>query len=145
MYDTPHRLSGWLVFLMYKRIDIVISCTLWNPLTTEVRSPIIYYVPVLGFWLEPLTNDYKVVYFHCDCWHKYTTLFYYCSRGLWRILKPKESLSFYTDVKNTFGTAYLNGSYYWMLRGATIVITRFFHSNLEVRCLKRSKVQIETL
>ncbi|KAH0684094.1 putative F-box protein At3g16210 [Solanum tuberosum] len=112
------------LFLMYKTIDTVISCALWNPATREVRSlhlplpaPIIYDVPVLGFGLDPLTNDYKVVYFHCDCWHKYTTSIYSCSRGSWRIFKPKESLPFYTDVKNTFGTAYLNGAYYWLLRG----------------------------
>ncbi|KAG5577200.1 hypothetical protein H5410_057334 [Solanum commersonii] len=35
----------------------------------------------------------------------------------WRILKPKESFPFYTDVRNIFGTAYLNGTYYWLLRG----------------------------
>ncbi|KAH0680559.1 hypothetical protein KY290_022747 [Solanum tuberosum] len=82
------------LFLMYKTIDTVISCALWNPATREVRSlhlplpaPIIYDVPVLGFG------------------------------GSWRIFKPKESLPFYTDVKNTFGTAYLNGAYYWLLRG----------------------------
>ena len=140
------------LFLMYKTIDTVISCALWNPATREVRSlqiplpaPIIFDAPLLGFGLDPVTNDYKIVYSHCGYWRKYTAAVYSCSRDSWRVLKPKESFPFYTNVTNTFGTAYLNGSYYWMLRGATIVITRFFHSNLEVRCLKRSKVQIETL
>ncbi|KAG5577208.1 hypothetical protein H5410_057342 [Solanum commersonii] len=52
------------LFLMYGTIDGTISCTLWNPATREVRplllplpAPIIHDAPVLGFGLDPLTND----------------------------------------------------------------------------------------
>ncbi|KAH0712582.1 hypothetical protein KY289_008541 [Solanum tuberosum] len=107
------------LFLMYGTIDGGISCTLWNPAIREVRplllplpAPIIHDAPVLGFGLDPLTNDYKVIYFHCYLWHEYATSIYSCSKDSWRILKPKKLLPFYTDVRNTFGTAYLNGTYY---------------------------------
>ncbi|XP_015073220.1 F-box/kelch-repeat protein At3g06240-like [Solanum pennellii] len=112
------------LFLMYRTIDTMISCALWNPATREVRSlqiplpaPIIFDAPMLGFGLDPVTNDYKIVYSHCGYWRKYTASVYSCSRGSWRIFEPKEPLPFYTDVKHSFGTAYLNGSYYWLLRG----------------------------
>ena len=112
------------LFLMYGTIDGTISCTLWNPATREVRTlllplpkPIIHVAPVLGFEFDPLTNDYKVVYFRCSLYHECEAAVYSCSRDSWRILKPKESFPFYTNVKNTFGTAYLNGTYNWLLRG----------------------------
>uniref|UniRef100_M1E0W2 Class S F-box protein n=1 Tax=Solanum tuberosum TaxID=4113 RepID=M1E0W2_SOLTU len=37
----------------------------------------------------------------------------------WRIFKPKKPLPLFIDVKHTFGTAYLNGAYYWLLNGGS--------------------------
>ncbi|KAG5577231.1 hypothetical protein H5410_057365 [Solanum commersonii] len=44
---------------------------------------------------------------------------YSCSRDSWRIFKPKKPLPLFIDVKHTFGTAYLNGAYYWLLNGGS--------------------------
>lgn len=110
------------LFFMIEVIDREVSCVLWNPATREVRPlhlPIpaatIHDAPVFGFRLDPLTNDYKVVYFHHNHLSEYYAAIYSCSRDSWRIFKPK--IPFFTDVNHTFGTAYLNGAYYWLLTG----------------------------
>ena len=139
------------LFLMYGTIDGTISCTLWNQATREVTplllpllEPIIHVAPVKGFGFDPLTNDYKVVYFRCSLYHECEAAVYSCSRDSWRILKPKESFPFYTNVTNTFGTAYLNGTYNWLLRGGYHCDYTILLLTLGVRCLKRLKGQITT-
>ncbi|WMV49207.1 hypothetical protein MTR67_042592 [Solanum verrucosum] len=86
-----------------------------KPLHLPIPVATIHDSPVFGFGLDPLTYDYKVVYFHMNnlCEH-YASVYSY-SRDLWRIFKPK--IPYFTDVKHTFGTAYLNETYYWLLTG----------------------------
>ncbi|KAH0719963.1 hypothetical protein KY290_004878 [Solanum tuberosum] len=110
------------LFFMVGEIDREVSCALWNPATREVKPlhlPIpvatIHDSPVFGFGLDPLTYDYKVVYFHMNNLCEHYASVYSCSRDLWRIFKPK--IPYFTDVKHAFGTAYLNGTYYWLLIG----------------------------
>ncbi|WMV27611.1 hypothetical protein MTR67_020996 [Solanum verrucosum] len=104
------------LFLMFGVIDHVHSCALWNPATREVRllhlpPPMINDRPVFGLGLDLLTNDYKVVCYLCEN----LAAVYSCSRDSWRIFKHR--IPFFTGVKQTFGTAYSNGVYYWLLRG----------------------------
>ncbi|XP_015161934.1 F-box/kelch-repeat protein At3g06240-like [Solanum tuberosum] len=104
------------LFLMFGVIDHVHSCALWNPATREVRllhlpPPMINDRPVFGLGVDLLTNDYKVVCYLCEN----SAAVYSCSRDSWRIFKHR--IPFFTGVKQTFGTAYSNGVYYWLLRG----------------------------
>uniref|UniRef100_A0A1S4C5H6 F-box protein At3g10430 n=1 Tax=Nicotiana tabacum TaxID=4097 RepID=A0A1S4C5H6_TOBAC len=104
----------------------------WNPATGEVRP-----LPVanfelqpsfrqidrqFGFGLDPMTNDYKVVLFR-SFWddiknhtipRQYATV-YSCSRDSWRILEPANLI--HEFCVEAVGTAYLNGTYYWLLCG----------------------------
>ncbi|XP_025883690.1 putative F-box protein At3g20705 [Solanum lycopersicum] len=110
------------LFFMVGEIDREVSCSLWNPATRELRPihlpiPIatIHDAPVFEFGLDTLTYDYKVVYFHINNLCEHYASAYSCSRDFWRIFKPK--IPYFTDVKHTFGTSYLNGGYYWLLTG----------------------------
>ncbi|XP_025883623.1 putative F-box protein At3g20705 [Solanum lycopersicum] len=110
------------LFFMVGEIDREVSCSLWNPATRElrpIRLPIpvatIHDAPVFGFGLDTLTYDYKVVYFHINNLCEHYASVYSCSRNFWRIFKP--NIPYFTDVKHTFGTSYLNGGYYWLLTG----------------------------
>lgn len=127
------------LFLMYRENSIVILCALWNPATREVRplhlplthlEPIVHDAHVFRFGLDLLTNDYKVIYFRHNQWSEYAAAVYSCSKDSWRIFKPNEPLPFYTKLRNIFGTAYLNGAYYWLQKGShhcyyTIVLFNF--------------------
>ncbi|KAG5577198.1 hypothetical protein H5410_057332 [Solanum commersonii] len=46
------------LFFMIRVIDYVVSCALWNPTTREVRPS-----PVFVLGLNPLTNEYKMIFF----------------------------------------------------------------------------------
>ncbi|XP_049375541.1 F-box protein CPR1-like [Solanum verrucosum] len=126
--DIPQTIKGMTyllgsmddLFFMTGVIDHMRSCALWNPITRELRPlhlppPIINHYPVFGLGLDPLTNDYKVVFYL----RKNAATIYSCSRDSWRIFKPKKPLPLFIDVKHTFGTAYLNGAYYWLLNGGS--------------------------
>ncbi|KAK6776193.1 hypothetical protein RDI58_027194 [Solanum bulbocastanum] len=124
--DNPQTIKGMTyllgsvdgLFFMTGVIDHVHLCALWNSATREVRPlhlppPIINHYPVFGLGLDPLTNDYKVVCYLSEN----AAAVYSCSRHSWKIFKPKKPLPFFIDVKHTFGIAYLNGAYYWLLNG----------------------------
>ncbi|KAK4722935.1 hypothetical protein R3W88_013168 [Solanum pinnatisectum] len=106
------------LFLMEGEINSATCCALWNPATREVRSlhvpsPITYYSPNFGLGIDPLTNDYKVVYFL-----PYEAAVYSCRRDSWRVFKIEDfdkPPPFDKEMCRTYGTAYLNGNYYWLL------------------------------
>nr|XP_009799210.1 PREDICTED: F-box protein At3g07870-like [Nicotiana sylvestris] len=122
------------LFLLEREIDdsiYNISLSLWNPATREVRPlpAANFQLPPFftqmssnfGFRLDPITNDYKVVWFRSfwddDRNHntpEYAAI-YSCSRDYLRVLEPANLVhEFSADV---VGTAYLNGTYYWLLCG----------------------------
>ncbi|KAH0684099.1 hypothetical protein KY285_021585 [Solanum tuberosum] len=124
-------LKGYVdgLFLMYGQINSATSCALWNPATREVRylpSPIIEYSPSFGLGVNPLTNDYKVVYFL-----DYEAAVYSCRRDSWRVFKIEDfdkPPPFDKEVRRTYGNAYLNGNYYWLLlenKISTILLFNF--------------------
>ncbi|KAK6792902.1 hypothetical protein RDI58_011983 [Solanum bulbocastanum] len=107
------------LFLMEGFINSATCCALWNPATREVRSlhlpsPINkYYSPDFGLGIDPLTNEYKVVYFL-----RYEAAVYSCRRDSWRVFKIEDfdkPPPFDKEMCRTYGTAYLNGNYYWLL------------------------------
>uniref|UniRef100_A0A1U7Y1M5 F-box/kelch-repeat protein At3g23880-like n=1 Tax=Nicotiana sylvestris TaxID=4096 RepID=A0A1U7Y1M5_NICSY len=125
------------LFLLEREIDgsiFNISLSLWNPATREVRP-----LPAanfelqpsfkqmdrqFGFGLDPMTNDYKVVWFR-SFWddignhnipRQYAAV-YSCSKDSWRILEPTNLI--HEFCVEAFGTAYLNGTYYWLLGGGS--------------------------
>nr|XP_009787764.1 PREDICTED: F-box/kelch-repeat protein At3g23880-like [Nicotiana sylvestris] len=125
------------LFLLEREIDgsiFDISLSLWNPATREVRP-----LPAanfelqpsfkqmdrqFGFGLDPMTNDYKVVWFR-SFWddignhtipRQYAAV-YSCSKDSWRILEPTNLI--HEFCVEAFGTAYLNGTYYWLLGGGS--------------------------
>ncbi|WMV55429.1 hypothetical protein MTR67_048814 [Solanum verrucosum] len=92
--DNPQTIKGMMyllgsmdgLFFMTGVIDHMRSCALSNPATREMRPlhlppPIINRYPVFGLGLDPLTNDYKVVY----CFRENAAAIYSCSRDSWRI------------------------------------------------------------
>ncbi|KAK4722938.1 hypothetical protein R3W88_013171 [Solanum pinnatisectum] len=106
------------LLLMEGEIYSATCCALWNPATREVRSlhvlsPITYYSPNFGLGIDPLTNDYKVVYFL-----HYEATVYSCRRDSWRVFKIEDfdkPPTFDKEVNRTYDSAYLNGNYYWLL------------------------------
>ncbi|KAG5613312.1 hypothetical protein H5410_024593 [Solanum commersonii] len=124
-------LKGYMdgLFLMYGQINSATSCALWNRATREVRylpSPIIEYSPNFGLGVDPLTNDYKVVYFL-----DYEAAVYSCRRDSWRVFKIEDfdkPPPFDKEVRRTYGNDYLNGNYYWLLlenKISTILLFNF--------------------
>ncbi|XP_070040434.1 F-box/kelch-repeat protein At3g06240-like [Nicotiana tomentosiformis] len=125
------------LFLLEREIDgsiFNISLSLWNLATREVRPlPAANFELQLsftqmdrqfGFGLDPMTNDYKVVWFW-SFWddiinhiipRQYATV-YSCSRDSWRILEPTNII--HEFCVEAFGTAYFNGTYYWLLCGGS--------------------------
>ncbi|XP_016466440.1 putative F-box protein At3g10430 [Nicotiana tabacum] len=126
------------LFLLERVIDgsiFNISLAMWNPATREVRplpSPEFKLQPSFrqrgcnfGFGLDPTTDDYKVVWFR-SFWDNirnrrvpqaYAAV-YSCSRDSWRILQPENhDIFIYKYCIEALGTAYLNGAYYWLLKG----------------------------
>ncbi|XVF83902.1 hypothetical protein PTKIN_Ptkin16aG0531300 [Pterospermum kingtungense] len=106
--------------------------TLWNPATRELRNlpecnqsfppkTYIFVVPPLGFGLDPLSNDYKVIYLR-----NYTDLdakinrrhyaIYKLSTDSWRVLKEEEEVPFSVDlvIRPSMSNACVNGVYYWL-------------------------------
>ncbi|XP_015161884.1 F-box protein CPR30-like isoform X2 [Solanum tuberosum] len=130
-------LKGYVdgLFLMYGQINSATSCALWNPATREVRSlhlpsPIIDYSPNFGLGIDPLTNDYKVVYFL-----HYKAAVYSCRRDSWRVFKIEDfdkPPPFDKEVRRTYGTAYLNGNYYWLLINNNISTILLFNFGREM-------------
>ncbi|XP_015168995.1 F-box protein At3g08750-like [Solanum tuberosum] len=114
------------VFFIERQIDNAILCTLWNPANREVRhlpAATIDFIPYnkhyrhLVFGLEPMTKDYKVLYY--DPLKEYAAVYSGC-RDSWRIFK--HNLDVDVDENNIFEinslktTDYLNGYYYWLVR-----------------------------
>nr|XP_009592884.1 putative F-box protein At3g10430 [Nicotiana tomentosiformis] len=121
------------LFLLEQEIDGSIfntSSSLWNLATREVRplpasnfdlQPFFTQMDrQFGFGLDPMTNDYKVVWFRSFWDHirnhtiprQYAAV-YSCSRDSWRILEPANLI--HDFCAEAIGTAYLNGTYYWLL------------------------------
>ncbi|XP_015161315.1 F-box/kelch-repeat protein At3g23880-like [Solanum tuberosum] len=115
------------VFFLERQIGNDILCALWNPANREVRhlpaAAISFESFAVGrhlvFGLEPMTKDYKVLYYNQI--EEYAAI-YSCSRDSWKIFEHN------TDVhqnsmmckKSFYNTAdYLNGSYYWLLKEKT--------------------------
>ncbi|PHT33757.1 hypothetical protein CQW23_25557 [Capsicum baccatum] len=102
-------------------IDKGVLCSLWNPATTEVRhlpagpiefEPFDVYDGHVGFGLDPMTKDYKVVHHY----PMYEYAVYSCSRDSWKIFKHNINCNRNTDcVGSLYNTTFLNGSYYWLL------------------------------
>ncbi|XP_049391996.1 F-box protein At3g08750-like [Solanum stenotomum] len=128
------------LFLMYGQINSAISCALWNPATREVRSlhfpspimdsPIFEYSPNFGLGIDLLTNDYKAVYFL-----DYEAAVYSCRRDSWRVFKIEDfdkPPPFDKEVRRTYGTAYLNGNYYWLLINNNISTILLFNFGREM-------------
>ncbi|XP_060216425.1 F-box/kelch-repeat protein At3g23880-like [Lycium barbarum] len=109
------------IYLLERISDEKISYALWNPAIREVRplpEPKIQFSTregCFGCGLDPSTNDYKVVYFIKN---RYAAV-YSCSRDSCRIFEFTFKI-FHSSknciVKFIFGTAYLNGAYYWLIR-----------------------------
>ncbi|XP_049364787.1 F-box/kelch-repeat protein At3g23880-like [Solanum verrucosum] len=114
------------VFFIERQIDNAILCTLWNPANREVRhlpAATIDFIPYdkhyrdIVFGLEPMTKDYKVLYY--NALEEYAAI-YSCSRDSWKIFK--HNLDVDIEGNNIFerdilkSTDYLNGYYYWLVR-----------------------------
>ncbi|XVF83904.1 hypothetical protein PTKIN_Ptkin16aG0531500 [Pterospermum kingtungense] len=105
--------------------------TLWNPATREFRNlpecnqrfppeTYTYLTPTLGFGLDPLSNDYKVI-----CIREYTDFdadivgrhyaIYKMSKDSWRVLKEEE-VPFSPDlaIRGNTSNASVSGVYYWL-------------------------------
>ncbi|KAK4722933.1 hypothetical protein R3W88_013166 [Solanum pinnatisectum] len=123
------------LFLMEGQINSATCCALWNPATREVRylhlpTPIIDYSPDFGLGIDPLTNDYKVVYFL-----HYEAAVYSCRRDSWRVFKIEDfdkPPPFDKEMCRTYGSAYLNGNYYWLLTKNNINTTLLFNFGREM-------------
>ncbi|XVF46359.1 hypothetical protein PTKIN_Ptkin03bG0020700 [Pterospermum kingtungense] len=104
---------------------------LWNPATREFKilpecnqnirpNESTYFVGTLGFGLDPLSNDYKVVYIQkyldsqTDIEEPAHYAIYSMSSGSWREFKD-EDVEFLRDyeVCGNNNNACLNGVYYW--------------------------------
>ncbi|KAG5603797.1 hypothetical protein H5410_025289 [Solanum commersonii] len=114
------------LFFLEREINNDILCALWNRATREVRDlPITVEIKFesffsfnrfFGFGLDPLTNDYKVVYYN---YKNDNAAVYSCSRDSWRIFKHENVYdNRNVECVDTFcgSTTYLNGSYYRMLK-----------------------------
>ncbi|XP_059310724.1 uncharacterized protein LOC132062097 [Lycium ferocissimum] len=120
--NTEYDIRGW-------------CCGLWNPATrvlTTLPAAHFQLQPFFdeiggfsGFGLDPVTSNYKVVWVRQfwdenrdDMFHRAYAAVYSCSTDSWRILKHKHHKSTCAySYRDADSTAYLNGTYYWMLRG----------------------------
>ncbi|XP_060199661.1 putative F-box protein At3g10430 [Lycium barbarum] len=150
--NIPQRFRGMatllgsvdgLFYLECQFDDELISCALWNPATREVRPlplppPEISDGSRLGFGLDPLTKDYKVVHFRYSFdYNHVNAAVYSCSRDSWRIFRPKDSYKPHLSNNEclqgrTYGTTYLNGAYYWLLCGMENCSILLFNFGSEV-------------
>ncbi|XP_049405410.1 F-box/kelch-repeat protein At3g23880-like [Solanum stenotomum] len=115
------------VFFIERQIDNAILCTLWNPANREVRHlpattiSFEYFIcdRHLVFGLDPMTKDYKVIYYnHME---EYAAI-YSCSRDSWKIFKHNLDVhqNPSTCVRNFYSSVdYLNGYYYWLIKEVT--------------------------
>ncbi|XVE75328.1 hypothetical protein DITRI_Ditri12bG0085600 [Diplodiscus trichospermus] len=117
------------LFCLSDRKDFRI--TLWNPATREIRNlpacsdpnippKVFTEIRILGFGLDPLSNDYKVIYFekYIDLETNWQATSFYAvyrmSTDSWRVLKEEE----YNFFSGLFISHYscnvcINGVYYW--------------------------------
>lgn len=123
--DRINNLLGSIdgVFFIEGETGDDILCALWNPANREVRylpgAPISFEWFALGrhlvFGLEPITKDYKVLYYN-EC-EEYAAI-YSCSMDSWKFFKHNTYVFENTSrcEQNMYNTAdYLNGCYYWLL------------------------------
>ncbi|OIT29178.1 hypothetical protein A4A49_28542 [Nicotiana attenuata] len=138
-----HRFRGLTkvigLFLLQKEIDPenrymqIFAMALWNPSTREVRHlpPHKIEYTHFGFGLDPLTNDYKVVYYNFHFGEYEYAAVYSCSTDSCTNITPK--IKFYSygrSLDEAYSTAYLNGAYYWLLsEGLKYSIVSFDFSN----------------
>ncbi|XWS75104.1 hypothetical protein CRYUN_Cryun01aG0056300 [Craigia yunnanensis] len=129
--------------------------SLWNPATREFRilPECNQNIPpsTLGFGLDSLSNDYKVIYFRTyvngetymrGCHHAV----YRMSTGSWRVLKEND-VQFFRDLRicPNYNNACVNGVYYWQVfksypsRSVTVMVLAF-HLGTEVFKLIKSPI-----
>ncbi|XP_015168994.1 F-box protein CPR30-like [Solanum tuberosum] len=123
--DNINNLLGSIdgVFFIERQIGNDILCALWNPANREVRrlpAAAISFESFafdrhLVFGLDPMTKDYKVVYYtHRE---EYAAI-YSCSRDSWKIFKHNLDVhqNGSTCQRNIYNNVdYLNGYYYWLI------------------------------
>ncbi|PHT40826.1 hypothetical protein CQW23_19680 [Capsicum baccatum] len=131
--------SVYGLFLLKKVVDGNFSLSLWNPALREVRhlpdptfevqpyttNPQIPLIGKFGIGLDPITNDYKVVWFlyfsDDDNIPRIYATVYSCSRDSWRMLQLNDRYKSHICARRfrqPLGTGYLNGTYYWLVLGA---------------------------
>ncbi|KAM3282425.1 hypothetical protein P3S67_026070 [Capsicum chacoense] len=105
--------SVYGLFLLKKVVDGNLSLSLWNPALRE-----------FGLGLDPVTNDYKVVWFlffwDDDNIPRIYARVYSCSRDSWRMLQLDDHYKSHICARRfrqPLGTGYLNGTYYWLVLG----------------------------
>ncbi|XP_022764574.1 putative F-box protein At1g32420 [Durio zibethinus] len=104
--------------------------TLWNPATREFKilpecnqnipPKVETYIHILGFGLDPLSNDYKVIYMrdYLDLEKNMAGPTHYAvyrmSTDSWRVLN-EEDVQFFQDLSICYSSnnACVNGVYYW--------------------------------
>ncbi|XP_049405414.1 F-box/kelch-repeat protein At3g23880-like [Solanum stenotomum] len=128
------------VFFLERQIGNAILCTLWNPANREVRhlpSTTISFEYFkcdrhLVFGLDPMTKDYKVVYYtHRE---EYAAI-YSCSRDSWKIFKHNLDVHQNPSMceRNFYNTVdYLNGSYYWLMKNNCRILSFDFGNEVFV-------------
>ncbi|XVF83900.1 hypothetical protein PTKIN_Ptkin16aG0531000 [Pterospermum kingtungense] len=79
-----------------------------------------YLAPSIGFGLDPLSNDYKLIYMrnytdlHTDVLGRHYAI-YKMSTDSWRVLKEEEvPFSVYLVIRPNISNACVNGVYYWL-------------------------------
>ncbi|XP_059670627.1 F-box/kelch-repeat protein At3g23880-like [Cornus florida] len=105
------------------------SMALWNPATKEFRplTPaqpnfpphIMAFMHIFGFGVDPITNDYKVV------WMRYfydeekdipfipkVIAVYNLGIDSWRLFEYELIVN--RSIRNSYSNTYINGSYYWL-------------------------------
>ncbi|KAG5603809.1 hypothetical protein H5410_025301 [Solanum commersonii] len=117
-----------------RQIDNAILCTLWNPANREVRHlpattiSFEYFIcdRHLVFGLDPMTKDYKVLYYTHR--QEYATI-YSCSRDSWKIFKHNLDVHQNASMceQNIYNTVdYLNGSYYWLMNNNCRILSSHY-------------------
>ncbi|XVF75496.1 hypothetical protein PTKIN_Ptkin13bG0192200 [Pterospermum kingtungense] len=130
--------------------------TLWNPATRESRilpecnqnfpPEILSCLHTLGFGLDPLSNDYKVIYIRTffDRESKRRGrhhAIYRISTDSWRVLE-EEDVHFFRDlhVSPNFNNTCVNGVYYWQVYKLFDYKVLAFHLGTEVFQLIESPI-----
>ncbi|XVE75325.1 hypothetical protein DITRI_Ditri12bG0085300 [Diplodiscus trichospermus] len=130
--------------------------TLWNPATREFRilpecnqnipPKIEYCRHILGFGLDPLSNDYKVIYIRTYFNRKKRTrerhhAIYRMSTDSWRVLEVEDVLFFRElHISPNYNNTCVNGVYYWQASKLQASKVLCFHLNTEAFELIKSPI-----